>query len=179
MRVKKTYAFTVDFEQEADGRWSVDIPAVPVCAAWGFTKAEALENLQDLTQGYFDLLLEYGDPLPKGIEKYEIVSENGGVADCEVVPLIIATNSSHGNGLIKTYILDAEVEADDDGRWGADVPYFPGCAAWGYTKAEALSMLQEGAQALLEVMLENGHPVPLEVEKRAVVAESGIVTVTL
>ena len=52
MRVKKSYVFAVDFEQEEDGRWSVDIPAVPVCAAWGFTREEALENLQDLTQGY-------------------------------------------------------------------------------------------------------------------------------
>ena len=45
MRVKKSYVFAVDFEQEEDGRWSVDIPAVPVCAAWGFTRKEALENL--------------------------------------------------------------------------------------------------------------------------------------
>ena len=73
MRVKKTYAFAVDFEQEEDRRWSVDIPAVPVCAAWGFTREEALENLQDLTQGYFEMMVEYGDPLPDGIDSCEIV----------------------------------------------------------------------------------------------------------
>ena len=75
MRVKKTYVFAVDFEQEDDGRWSVDIPAVPVCAAWGFTREEALENLQDLTQGYFEMLVEFGDPLPDGIDSCEIVTE--------------------------------------------------------------------------------------------------------
>ena len=79
MRVKKTYVFTVDFELEEDGRWSVDIPAVPVCAAWGYTKAEALENLQDLTQVYFEVLMEFGDPFPDGIESWEIApgSETG------------------------------------------------------------------------------------------------------
>ena len=76
MRVKKTYIFKVDFEQEEDGRWSVDIPAVPVCAAWGFTKEEALENLQDLTQGYFEMLVEYGDPLPEGIGSCEVTPGN-------------------------------------------------------------------------------------------------------
>ena len=76
MRVKKTYAFPVDFEQEEDGRWGVDIPAVLVCAAWGFTREEALENLQDLTQGYFEMLVEYGDPLPQGIESCEIAPGN-------------------------------------------------------------------------------------------------------
>ena len=33
MRIKKTYTFDVDFEQEEDGFWSVDIPALGVCAA--------------------------------------------------------------------------------------------------------------------------------------------------
>ena len=28
MRSKKAYAFAVDFEQEEDGSWSVDIPAL-------------------------------------------------------------------------------------------------------------------------------------------------------
>ena len=61
---------------------------------------------------------------------------------------------------MKTYILDVEVEQDEDGRWSAEVPYFPGCAAWGYTREEALTMLQESAQALIEVMLEDGDPLP-------------------
>ena len=68
MRVKKTYALPVDFEQEEDGSWSVDIPSIPACAAWGGTREEALENLQDLAQNYLEVLLEHGDALPKGIE---------------------------------------------------------------------------------------------------------------
>ncbi len=73
MRIKKTYVFSVDFEQEVDGRWSVDIPAVPTCAASGNTRAEALNALQDLTQSYFEVLMEHNDPLPAGIELYEIM----------------------------------------------------------------------------------------------------------
>ena len=89
MRVKKTYVFTVDFELEEDGRWSVDIPAVPVCAAWGYTKAEALENLQDLTQVYFEVLMEFGDPFPDGIESWEIAlgSETGNNSETVTVSI--------------------------------------------------------------------------------------------
>ena len=89
MRVKKAYAFAVDFEQEEDGCWSVDIPAVPVCAASGFTKAEALEALQDLTQMYFEVLMEYNDPLPDGIEVYEIIGGGEVVASPEMVTVEI------------------------------------------------------------------------------------------
>ena len=72
MQVKKTYVFDVDFEQEENGFWSVDIPALGVCAASGHTREEALENLQDLSQNYLEVLLEYGDALPKGIDICEM-----------------------------------------------------------------------------------------------------------
>ncbi len=72
MRLKRTYAVAVDFEEEEDGRWGVDIPTVPVCAAWGYTRNEALEALQDLTQAYFEVLLEYNDPLPEDIDSYAV-----------------------------------------------------------------------------------------------------------
>ena len=89
MRVKKTYALSVDFEQEEDGSWSVDIPLLGVCAAWGFTKGEALENLQDLTQGYFEVLLEHGDPLPEGLEVCEIAPGKGTTPRLESVTIVI------------------------------------------------------------------------------------------
>ena len=85
MRVKRTYAFAVDFEQEEDGSWSVDIPALGVCAASGHTRQEALEALQDLTQVYFEVLLEFNDPLPEGIESYEINPGSDGGPEEEVV----------------------------------------------------------------------------------------------
>ena len=89
MRVKKTYALAVDFEQEEDGSWSVDIPAIPACAAWGSTKEEALENLQDLTQGYLEVLLEHGDPLPKSLESNETGEIPVSVPGFETVTIVI------------------------------------------------------------------------------------------
>ena len=89
MRVKKTYALAVDFEQEEDGSWSVDIPAIPACAAWGVTREEALENLQDLTQSYLEVLLEFGDPLPKGLESGEIGEKPVPVLGFEAVTIVI------------------------------------------------------------------------------------------
>ena len=61
----------------------------------------------------------------------------------------------------------------------ADVPTLPGCAAWGYTNEEALEALQEGAQAYLEVMMENDDPMPQEGEEVRVISGSEVVTVTL
>ena len=89
MRLKKIYAFAVDFEQEEDGSWSVDIPVLGVCAAWGSTKEEALENLQDLTQGYFEVLLEHGDPLPNGIDSCEITPGKEAMPGPETVTIVI------------------------------------------------------------------------------------------
>ena len=89
MRVKKTYVFDVDFEQEEDGFWSVDIPALGVCATSGQTREEALEALQDLTQAYFEVLTEKGAPLPEGIEAYEIVQGGSVIASPDVVTVEI------------------------------------------------------------------------------------------
>ncbi len=89
MRVKKTYAFEVDFEQEEDGIWSVDIPVLGVCAASGHTREEAFEALQDLTRIYFEVLMECGDPLPDGIESFEVPPDREDSANGEVVTVSI------------------------------------------------------------------------------------------
>ena len=61
----KTYVFRVEVEQEEDGRWSAEIPALPGCATWGTTKAEALEALKEGAQAYLEVLAEHHDPLPQ------------------------------------------------------------------------------------------------------------------
>ena len=60
------------------------------------------------------------------------------------------------------FILSTTLSAADDGRWSAWIDVLPGCAAWGYTKEEALVALQDGTQVFVECMLENGQPVPNE-----------------
>jgi predicted RNase H-like HicB family nuclease len=80
---------------------------------------------------------------------------------------------------MKTYIFKVEVDQEEDGRWSADIPTLPGCAAWGYTKEEALEALQMGAQAYLEVMIEHDDPLPQEGEEVRIIPGPEVVTVTL
>ena len=63
---------------------------------------------------------------------------------------------------MKTYVFEAELEQDDDGRWGGEIPLLPGCNAWGYTREEALEALQDVTCAFLEIMIEDGEPLPTE-----------------
>jgi predicted RNase H-like HicB family nuclease len=89
-------------------------------------------------------------------------------------------NQEQGSGKVKTYVFKVEVEQDEDGRWGAEIPTLPGCAAWGYTREEALEALRDGAQAYLEVMFEDGRVLPKEAEAEAIIIpDSEVVTVTL
>ena len=62
----KTYLFRIDTEQEEDGRWSADIPALAGCSAGCYTREEALEALKDIAQDLLEIMEEYGDPLPAG-----------------------------------------------------------------------------------------------------------------
>ena len=59
---------------------------------------------------------------------------------------------------MSSYIFKVEVGQEEDGRWSAEILTLPGCAAWGSTREEALEALQEGAQAYLEVLFEDGRP---------------------
>ena len=73
-----------------------------------------------------------------------------------------------------TYVFKAEVYEEEDGRWSSRIGILPGCAAWGYTREEALEALQDGAELYLECMLDYGDPIP-EVE----IPASGETTVTV
>ena len=45
-----TYVFKATLQEEEDGRWSSWIDALPGCAAWGYTREEAFQALQDGTE---------------------------------------------------------------------------------------------------------------------------------
>lgn len=49
---------------------------------------------------------------------------------------------------------------EDDGRWTAEVPALPGCVTWGNTKEEALERIKEAIELYLEVIVEEGKPIP-------------------
>ncbi|HLG10893.1 MAG TPA: type II toxin-antitoxin system HicB family antitoxin [Dehalococcoidia bacterium] len=63
---------------------------------------------------------------------------------------------------MKSYIFRVEVEQDEDGRLSAVVPALPGCAVWGLTIEDALEAIQDAAQAYVEILIEDGRPIPLD-----------------
>jgi predicted RNase H-like HicB family nuclease len=68
----KGYIFDAKVQQEADGRWSAWIEALPGCAAWGYSREEALEALKDATDLYIQDMIEEGEELPKeGVQVVE------------------------------------------------------------------------------------------------------------
>lgn len=79
---------------------------------------------------------------------------------------------------MRTYIFRIELEEEEDGRWSVWVPALPGCASWGNTKDEALENIQDAIKACLEVLLEEGRPIPCEPEEVQVI-EAPAVSVTL
>jgi predicted RNase H-like HicB family nuclease len=56
--------------------------------------------------------------------------------------------------------LRVEVEQEEDGRWLAEVPEFPGVLAYGPTRPEAIARSQALALRVLADRLEHGEAVP-------------------
>ena len=64
---------------------------------------------------------------------------------------------------MRSYIFRVELEEDfEDGGWSAVIPALPGCAVDGETAGEALEYIRDLAQAYVEVLLEDGKPIPAE-----------------
>jgi predicted RNase H-like HicB family nuclease len=84
---------------------------------------------------------------------------------------------------VSSYVFAADVAEEDDGRWSAWIEALPGCATWGYSREEALVALQEAAQAYIEVLLEQGQPLPqgvsVQAPKRPRVADRPRIAVTV
>jgi predicted RNase H-like HicB family nuclease len=78
---------------------------------------------------------------------------------------------------VKTYLFQVELEQEDDGRWSAWIETLPGCAAWGYSKEEALEAIKETAQSYLEVLVERGQRIPAA--KTVETIDAPVVAVTL
>ena len=53
-----------------------------------------------------------------------------------------------------------EAEAEDDGRWLAEVPQLPGVLAYGTTRDEAMSRAQVLALRVIAERLEHGEASP-------------------
>ena len=76
---------------------------------------------------------------------------------------------------MKSYVFNAELQLEDDGRWSSWIEALPGCAAWGYNEQQALDALRVAADLYIEDMIEEGEEIPsgdVEVIDRPVVAVS-------
>ena len=57
-------------------------------------------------------------------------------------------------------VYQAQVEWDEDGRWSSWIDELPGCAAWGYTREEALAALGDAVTVYAADMVETGERTP-------------------
>lgn len=60
--------FTIEIEQEEDGRWVGEVPALPGVMVYGESREEAIGRVQALALRVIADRLEHGEPVP-GIEK--------------------------------------------------------------------------------------------------------------
>jgi predicted RNase H-like HicB family nuclease len=55
---------TIEFEQEEDGRWIAEIPALPGALAYGSNKKEALDRVASLALRILADRIEHGEEIP-------------------------------------------------------------------------------------------------------------------
>ena len=56
-------------EQDEDGVFVAQCPALPGCVSQGKTRDEALKNVRDAIKGYLKSLKKHDEPLPPSIEE--------------------------------------------------------------------------------------------------------------
>jgi len=64
--------YRIIIEQDEDGVYVAECPALPGCISQGRTREEALENIKDAIKGYLESLRKHDEPIPPPIEE-EIV----------------------------------------------------------------------------------------------------------
>jgi predicted RNase H-like HicB family nuclease len=59
--------YRVVIEQDEDGAYVVEVPALPGCISQGSTRAEAIDNIKEAITGYLESLQAHGEPVPPSI----------------------------------------------------------------------------------------------------------------
>jgi predicted RNase H-like HicB family nuclease len=67
--------YRVVIEQDEDGVFVAEVPALPGCISQGKTRTEAVDNIKEAITGYLESLQAHGEPVPPSIaeEVVEIV----------------------------------------------------------------------------------------------------------
>ena len=61
--------YLIIIEQDEDGMFIAECPALPGCISQGKTRREALVNIEDAIRGYLFSLKKHKDPVPPGISE--------------------------------------------------------------------------------------------------------------
>ncbi len=61
--------YRVLIEQDEDGVFVVEVPALPGCISQGNTREEALRNIQEAIAAYLESLRAHGEPIPPPIQE--------------------------------------------------------------------------------------------------------------
>ncbi len=64
--------YRVLIQQDEDGVFVAEVPALPGCLSQGHTRTEALRNIQEAIAVYLESLSAHQEPVPSAIEE-EIV----------------------------------------------------------------------------------------------------------
>ncbi len=64
--------YRVIVEQDEDGVFVAEVPALPGCITQGTTRKEVLENIQKAIEAYMESLQAHDEPIPPSIDE-EIV----------------------------------------------------------------------------------------------------------
>ena len=61
--------YRVLIEQDEDGVYVAEVPALPGCISQGRTRAEAVDNVKEAIAAYLESLKAHGEPVPPQISE--------------------------------------------------------------------------------------------------------------
>lgn len=61
--------YRVVIQQDEDGVFVAEVPALPGCISQGATRSEAMKNIQEALEAYLESLKDHDEPIPPSIEE--------------------------------------------------------------------------------------------------------------
>ena len=59
--------YRIIIEEDEDGMFVAECPALPGCISQGKTRKEALANIKDAIKGYLESLKKHNEPVPPSV----------------------------------------------------------------------------------------------------------------
>lgn len=59
--------YRIVIEEDEDGMFAAECPALPGCISQGKTRKEALANIKDAIKGYLESLKKHNEPIPPSV----------------------------------------------------------------------------------------------------------------